>query len=201
MLVLDSPAQERWAATGAQERARVSRQAALAQEILSNSITVEDDAGRDTTSLLAQMGRPLASSEVQRRLHLCNPSLIFIRAPLHPELTGIYIERDEKLATGGMAKRRIHICGMESGIMPEFSVRHCTMKRVPNPEVVAGGGKEVPRDAVKWMEVPTFYAETRGWRTVLLRLLHAKLITMFHVEHYFGWTPSRDSENWQRQTQ
>src|SRR5207237_10520499 len=124
MLVLDSPAQERWATTGAQERTRASRGAALAQEILSNSITVGDDAGRDTTSLLAQMGRPLASSEVQRRLHLCNPSLIFICAPLHPELTGIYLERDETLATGRMAKRRKLMCGMESVIMPEFSARH-----------------------------------------------------------------------------
>ena len=199
MLLLDTPAQERWASSGANERTRVAREKALADEILSNSVTVRDDAGYDTSSLLAQMGRPLASQEVQRRLHLCNPNLIFIRAPLHPELTGIYIERDEKLATGGMAKRRIHICGMESAIMPEFSVRHVTMKRVPNPEVVAGGGKEVARDAVKWLEIPTFYAETRGWRTVLLRLLHAKIINMFHVEHYFG-LPSRDSENWKKLT-
>ena len=201
MLVLDTPRQERWAASVAGEHTQAQRQKALAEEILSNSVTVEDDAGRDTSSLLAQMGRPLASAEVQRRLHLCNPGLIFVRAPLHPELTGVYIEKDERLATGGFAKRRIHICGMESGIMPEFSVRHVTMKRVPNPEVVAGGGKEVGRDAVKWLEIQTFYAETRGWRTVLLRLLHAKLITRFHVEQYFSWQPSRDSKNWQAQTQ
>jgi len=200
MLLLDTPAQERWAASGVQERTKASRQAALAQEILSNSVTVEDDAGHDTSSLLAQMGRPLASAEVQRRLHLCNPGLVFIRAPLHPELTGVYIEKDEKLASGGFAKRRIHICGMESGIMPEFSVRHVTKKRVPNPEVIEAGGKNLARDAVKWLEIPTFYAETRGWRTVLLRLLHAKLINRFHVEQHFGWTPSRDSKNWHEQT-
>jgi hypothetical protein len=200
MLLLDTPAQERWAVEGRGETTKAQRQQALAQEILSNTVTVEDDAGRDTSSLLAQMGRPLGSLEVQRRLHLCNPNLIFIRAPLHPELTGIYFEKDEKLATGGFAKRRIHICGMESGIMPEFSVRHATKKRVPNPEVTACGGKEVSRDAMKWMEIPTFYAETRGWRTVLIRLLHAKLINAFHVEQHFGWTPSRDSKNWHEQT-
>lgn len=201
MLILDTPAQERWADSGARERAQAQRQNALAEEILSNSVTVEDDAGRDTSSLLAQMGRPLTSAEVQRRLHLCNPNLIFVVAPLHPQLTGIYIEKDERTPAGGWTKRKVHICGMESGIMPEFSVRHVTMKRVPNPEVVnAGAGQHVSREAAKWLEVPTFYAETRGWRTVLIRLLHAKLVTRGDVDKYFGWTPSRDSKNWAEQT-
>src|SRR6267154_3371296 len=101
MLILDTPAQERWTASVAGERTKAQRQEALAQEILSNSITVEDDAGRDTSSLLAQMGRPLASAEVQRWLHLCNPGLIFVRSPRYPELTGVYIEKEERLATGG----------------------------------------------------------------------------------------------------
>ncbi len=139
----------------------------------------------------------MASAEVQRRLHLCNANLVFIRAPLHPELTGIYIEKDERTAARGWAKRKVHICGMESGIMPEFSVRHVTMKRVPNPDLL---GQKVERDAVKWMEIPTFYAETRGWRTVLIRLLHAKLITRGDADKHFGWTPSRDSKKWAEQT-
>lgn len=193
MLVLDTPAQERWTAAGQRERQQVSRQDALAQEILSNTVTVEDDAGHDTTDLLAQMGKPLASAEVQRRLTLCNPKLIFERCIRYPELTGVYLEKEEKNFTGGITRRKVHLFGMESGVMPEFSVRHVTKKRVPNPELL---GKTVPRDAVKWMEVPTFYAETRGWRTVLLRLMHLKLITRFHVEQHFGWMPSRESKNW-----
>lgn len=197
MLVLDTPAQERWVSNGERERAIEKRKQELEQEIRSNTISVGDDAGRDTSSLLAQMGRPLASAEVQRRLHLCNPKLIFIVAPLHPELTGIYIEKDEKLLTGGFAKRRIHVCGMESGVMPEFSVLHQTMKRVPDPELL---GQVVTRDAVKWKEIPTFYAETRGWRTVLLRLMKAQLITRGDVEKHFGWTPSKESEKWHSQT-
>lgn len=146
------------------------------------------------------MGRPLTSAEVQRRLHLCNPRLIFERAIRHPELTGVYIDRDERNAAGGWTKRKVHLFGMESGIMPEFSVRHQTVKRVPNPDVVAGGGRELAREAVKWMEVPTFYAETRGWRTVLIRCLHLKLITRADVGKHFGWRPSQDSARWAEQT-
>jgi len=200
MLILDTPAQERWAGQGAQERTMAQRQNALAQEIQSNTISVRDDGGRDTSSLLAQMGRPLGSVEVQRRLHLCNPKLIFERCIRYPELTGVYIELDERTAAGGWTKRKVHLFGMESGIMPEFSVLHQTTKHMPNPEVIAGGGKEIAREAVKWMEVPTFAGETRGWRTVLIRLLKAKLITRADVERHFDWAPSQDSQRWAEQT-
>lgn len=199
MLILDCPAQERWARDGAMERTAAARMEALEQEILSNTVSVCDDAGYDRSCLLAQMGRYLTSAEVQRRLHLCNPRLVFERAINFPELTGVYIEIDERTAAGGWTKRKIHICGMQSEMMPEFSVLHYTTKRVPNPEVIAGGGKEVARDAVKWIEVKTFYAETRGWRTVLIRLLHLKLITRGDVDKYFE-PPSRDSEKWATET-
>jgi hypothetical protein len=200
MLILDSPAQERWDRAKAIERTQQQRQQALEHEIFSNTISVRDDAGRDTSNLLAQMGRPLTSAEVQRRLHLCNPKLIFEQSIRHPELVGVYIEKDERTAAGGWTKRKVHQFGMESGIMPEFSVRHQTTKRVPNPEVIAGGGKQISREAVKWLEVPTFYAETRGWRTVLLRALHRGLITRGDAEKYFDWTPSQDSELWAAET-
>lgn len=174
--------------------------AALVREIESNTVSIRDDNGYDTSSLLEQMGRPLKSEEVQRRLHLCNPRLIFERSIRYPELTGVYIEKDERTAAGTWEKRKVHLFGMESGILPEFSVLHQTVKRVPNPELVAGGGKQIDRDAVKWKEVPTFLGETRGWRTVLVRLLHLELITRSQVEEHFGWTPSRDSQRWAEMT-
>lgn len=199
MLLLDSPVQGRWRDEGKRERSRELRQRSLDQEIKSNTLSVSDDAGRDTSCLLAQMGRPLASTEVQRRLHLCNPALIFERSIRYPELTGVYIDKTERNPAGGWTKRKVHLFGMESGIMPEFSVLHQTTKLVPNPEVIAGGGKEIARDAVKWKEIPTFSAETRGWRTVLVRLLHLELITRGDVEKYFGWNPSKESQKWQDQ--
>jgi hypothetical protein len=198
MLILDTPAQERASRSGAKERTLAQRNAALAQEIQSNTISVRTDAGRDTSSLLEQMGRPLTSTEVQRRLLLCNPRLIFERSIRYPSLTGVYIEKDERTAAGTWGKRKIHLFGMESGILPEFSVLHQTTKRVPNPELIAAMGdkKPFPRDGVKWVDVPTFEGETRGWRTVLIRLLHLELITRGQVDEHFGWTPSRPSERW-----
>lgn len=201
MLALDSEAQARWQREGKREKQRQEKRQALDKEIRSNTITIQDDAGRDTSCLLAQMGRPLASQEVQRRLHLCNPNLIFVRNPRYPELTAIYIEKDERTPAGGWQKKRFHICGMESGIMPECSVLHKTKIKVANPAILGFGEKVIPREAMKWMEVETFYAETRGWRTVLLRLMKAELITRWHVERYFGWSPSLDSKKWHDQTE
>src|SRR5262249_19684755 len=128
-------------------------------------------------------------------------NLIFEKSIRFPELTGVYVERTERNAAGGWDKRKVHLFGMESGIMPEFSVLHKTTKHVPNPELIgATGGKQIPREMVKWQEVPTFSAETRGWRTVLIRLLKAQLINRSDVEKHFGWSPSQDSEKWHRQT-
>jgi hypothetical protein len=197
MLGVDEKIQRRWAKAQVKEKTREQTQRALAHEILSSTITVEDDAGRDTTNLLAQMGRPMASTEVQRRLKLCNPRLIFVRSPAYPELTGVYIEKDERTAAGGWTKRRIHVCGMESGIMPEFSVRHKMKKRVANPDLL---GSDKPTREVDWKYVDTFAQETRGWRTVLLRLLHAELIDRLAVEKHFSWAPSQSSKRWYNAT-
>lgn len=193
-LLLDTPTQERWRTNSVSEKGREVRQNALEREIWTNSISVDTDGGYDTSNLLAQMGRPLSSAEVRRRLHLCCPNLIFERALRYPELTGIYIMRDERNPAGGWSKKKIHICGMPTdGVMPEFSVLHKTKKKVANPDIL---GQKIDRDAVKWKEVETFADETRGWRTVLIRLLHQKIITRHEVDKHFGWNPSRDSEKW-----
>ncbi len=186
MLGLDGAKQKEWREAAAREKAAAERQKELAQEILSNTITVEDDNGRDVSDLVAQMGRPMASEEVIRRLKLCNQRLIFIKHPRY-ELYGIYIKKLERNSTGGFSERQIHVCGMESGIMPEFSVLHKTTKKVPNP------------DGPDWLEVPTFLAETRGWRTVLIRLLKAGLISKYQAEFNFGWSPSVESRKWHEQ--
>src|SRR5215469_986701 len=122
-LILDTSTQDEWRVAKAKEGAEEARQKALEREIWSNSISVDSDAGRDTSNLLAQMGRPLHAAEVRRRLHLICPNLIFERAIRYPELTGLYIMRDERTAAGTWTKKKTHICGMPSeGVMPEFSV-------------------------------------------------------------------------------
>jgi urease gamma subunit len=195
-LVLDTVGQERWRKAAAAEASAAKRQAELQQEILSNTITVEDDAGRSTSDIMAQMGKALSCQDVMDKLKLCNPNLIFELSIADATKMGVYIHIPEKLATGSWSTRKVHICGMEAGIMPEFSVMHRTTKKVANPDLL---GKEVGRE-VPWMEVPTFYAETRGWRTVLIRLLKAGIITRSKVNEHFGWTPSHESEKWAKYT-
>ena len=197
MLVLDTSSQQNWQKAAKVEANAAARHEALAQEIWSNSITVEDDAGRDTSNLLAQMGRPMASQEVERKLKLINPALIFERSLQDPTKVGLYIMKDERNAANSWEKRKISLCGMEAGVMPEFSVLHKAKKRVANPELF---GKDAPTREIDWTHVDTFTAETRGWRTVLVRLLHLGLITRLNVETHFGWQPSQDSRKWSEQT-
>ncbi len=197
MLVLDTEGRIAHDEAAAKEAAAVRRAALLDQEIRSNTRSVEDDAGRPTSDILAQLGRPLPAQEVIRRLKLCNGRLIFERSIASPELTGVYVEKWERTAAGGWEKKKMHVCGMESGIMPEFSVLHRTTKKVADNELF---GNKKPVGEVKWKEVPTFLDETRGWRTLVLRLMKANLITKLDVEKHFGWNPTYQSEKWSRFT-
>src|SRR5271169_2481035 len=140
MLVLDTSAQQNWQKAAKAESQAASRQKELMDEILSNSISVGDDAGRDTSNLLAQMGKPMASQEVERRLKRINSNLLFERSPNDPTKTGIYIiKRGET--------KKTFLCGMESGYMPEFSVLHKAKKQVANPELF---GKTAPSREIDW---------------------------------------------------
>lgn len=197
MLVLDTGTQQDWRKAAKAEADAALRQQALAQEIWSNSITVQDDAGHDVSNLLVQMGRPMRSIEVQDKLKLINANLVFRRNPRYPELTAIYLRKNMRQLTGGWKMEEILVCGMESGILPEFSVLHKGKKKVANPELF---GKNAPTREIDWAQVDTVVGETRGWRTVLLRLLHHEIITRGDVEKHFGWTPSRDSRKWAEQT-
>lgn len=198
MLVLDGEAQARSAKGSSRERAREQRRLELLREIQSNTVTVEDDASRDRTNLLAQLGRPLTSQQVMDRLKLCNQQLVFERSIAYPNLIGIYVLTPTKQPTGSWKVEKRHFCGMEAGIMPEFTVVHKKTTRVANPDLL--GNAKATRD-VPWKEVDTYSDETRGWRTVLIRLLGAGLIKRHDVEKHFGWDPSYESKLWHRFTQ
>lgn len=207
MLGVDGLTQERWRQAERKESAIERRQRILAQDLQSNSLSVEDDAGRDVSNLLAQMGRPLTSWDVMRRLKKCNARFHFEYSKSDPTKIGVYLRDKEKTDAGGEVEVLRHICGMEAGIMPEFSVIHKRKKRVANQDIFGkftdapnDPRNRVDRDAVKWKEISTFADETRGWRTVLVRLLHARLITEGDVHKQFGWQPSKDSKKWYEKT-
>lgn len=197
MLVLDTTAQEKWRDATKSESRHESRRKALESEIRSNTITVDSDAGRDVTNLLAQMGRPLSCQQVMDRLRLANPNLLFELSRADATKMGVYVMRDVRQSTGSIERKKVFLFGMESGFMPEFSVLHKAKAHLPNPELL--GSKEKTRE-VDWLSVDTFASETRGWRTVLVRLLHQKLITEYEIERFFGWSPSIESKKWHLQT-
>ena len=189
MLGLDEAVQLRWARQAKREKAAELRAQLLAEEIKSNEVTVAPDNGVDVTNALAQMGRPLASDAIIAKLKLCNSHLRFERSNNFPDLIGIYIlDKNGRHTIKGEKVK--HLMGMEARTMPEFTVIHETAKDIPDPD-----------NKGQWKEVKTYAGQTRGWRTLLVRLLHAELITRGDVDKYFGWAPSRDSEFWHRQTQ
>ena len=81
--------------------------------------------------------------------------------------------------------------------MPEFSVLHKRTINVPDNDLF---NQKKPTREVEWKQAQTFEDETRGWRTVLIRLWHAGLIDSPSITQHFGWTPSRDSEKWHKLT-
>lgn len=198
MLALDTQAQERWRRTEKRESFQERRQRDLVHNLKSNTITVEPDSGRDVSDLLAQMGKPMTSQQVIDKLKLCNPRLVFKRSISFPErYYDIRLSYKERNAAGTLVDKEKQICGMEAGIMPEFSVLHKKKIQVPNPDFFTN---RTPHREIKWMEIDTFADETRGWRTVLVRLLHERLITEAQVARHFGWTPTRESRKWHEQT-
>lgn len=182
MLSLDEQKQKQWARRLVYEKTAELRARALANDIKSNEVTIQADAGRDVTNPLAQMGRPLTCQQVIDKLKLCNSHLRFERATRFPDLMGIYMLNQLGRHTIN-GEKVSHVMGMEAGMMPEFTVVHTATRDVP------GRGKE------------KIYADrTTGWRTVLVRLLHAGFITQADVQTHFGWAPSSDSRLWHEQT-
>lgn len=166
------------------ERTRATQRQHLLDEIARCEATVDSDGSFDTTDLMVQMGRPLTSQELRARLAKLNSNLQFELSPGDKSKMGVYVIENRD---GQTVKR--FVCGMESGFSPEFSVRHFKVKRVPDPY-----------QPNAWREVREFYRETRGWRTVLARLLRERLLTLPQIEVAFDTLGGRDSQNWQRLT-
>ena len=138
--------------------------------------TTAPDAGYDTGDPLQQVGRPLERAELQRRLLRCNRNLHFEISLQDPTKSGIYLLKPDG---------KQFICGFESGVSPEFSVRHFEKERVPDPQSPG-----------EWRFVRKFVRETRGWRTVLLRLLRMRVVTLPAIEANFAPQQGRQSYNW-----
>ncbi len=168
-----------------QERTRHLSNLELAEQAERDSVTVAPDGDIDTTNGAAQVGRSMTSDQVKKRLLKCNGNFWFEISAADSSKIGIYVIENRPDTLGIMQKDKRFVVGMQNGWMPEFSIRHFKEKQVP-----AG-------DNVNWETKKEFARETRGWRTVLARLLKERLITAPQIEAYFKVSQGRSSQMWQ----
>ena len=128
------------------------------------------DNGMDTTDMAQMVGIPLIGARIIQRLRKLNSNLHFEVAKADPSKTGIYLLKPN--LKGGL--EREYVCGMETELNPEFSVR-----------IVGEDGKAK--------------GIISGWRRALMRLIRARMISEPAAWALFG-PPSRESENWARFT-
>lgn len=169
------------------ERTRFMNRMNLRDKISREEHCTSPDGAVDTTNAEQQLGRPLTCKEITKRLKRCNQNFVFERSKADGTKMGIYIvETRPDAVTGFVSTQRRFVCGMEFGISPEFSIRHYEDEKIPDPEVEG-----------HWRIIKHFKKETRGWRTVLMRLMKERLITEAQVNQHFETAAGRDSRNWQ----
>jgi len=99
-----------------QERQDFKQKAMLSDAEAKKQMLTAPDGDIPTTVLEAQLGRPMPSGEIVKRLQKLNPNLLFERSIADPTTMGIYVA-DSKV-TGG----RRFLMGFESGFSPEYTV-------------------------------------------------------------------------------
>ena len=136
------------------------------------------DGGFLTTDASAQLGRPLTRKVLIERLSKMNPNLVFEQSKNYPHIGAVYVidptanltDPDER------CRGRRHIVGMEwTGLSPEFTTRQVGKDQFGNPRMVG---------------------QIRGWRTVLSRLIHERLIGVAEAERVFSISRGRASQRW-----
>lgn len=144
----------------------------------------------------ARVGTPLFPSQLEGRLQKLNPNLQF------------------EVIEGNATHKRIFVCDQrgktsicvyENSLMPERSVAKVRVLEVPDPHFKVIDRKDMP-DLTKdpkalrpgWRRIAVPWGEqTRGWRTVLVRLIQAGLITVAAAENEFG---SDETPEWRQST-
>jgi hypothetical protein len=185
-LVIDSAGIERRKEVTVWERTKAMSDAAVKRDWENNFVTHAPDGERPTTTLEAQLGRPLSRMQFEQRLKKCNPALFVEVSKGFPDKAGIYVMDGLPDNLGVIRKQKRFVTGMMNGYMPEFSVRHTEMEEVPNP---SSPGEMVKREK--------FIGETRGWRTVLSTLIRSRLVSSASAEKNFETSKGQESRNWQ----
>ena len=131
-----------------------------------------------TTDASAQLGRPLTRKVLVERLSKMNSNLIFEQSKNFPHIGAVYVLDPTANLTDPDARcrGRRFVVGMEwTGLSPEFTTRKIEQDQRGNPQMKG---------------------QIRGWRTVLSRLIHERLIGVAEAERVFSIARGRESQRW-----
>lgn len=133
------------------------------------------------TSAEKQAGNTLTSAAFMARLRKINPDLIMVP---HPNQNQAEWLKNTGLLYLTLPDQTLeYLMPCEWDRMPEWSVMSQSTAR--KPDWKAGG---------LWKTVPVVGRETkRGWRTILIRLIKKRLITLGATEKEFGIPSDRQS--------
>ncbi len=158
-------------------------------------------AEQDSANAERMLGNSLTAEVFEAKLKKLCPALRFEFHEFNPNMKSVYHMRNGE---------KHHICPYGAGLLPEHSVmrraeeyvrdfsfgvpglegsRPIERADLPKHEFVPGQGfvfdKAKPQIGMKKIEIP--YGEaTRGWRTVLLRIVEKGVCTPDQVESVFG---------------
>lgn len=139
------------------------------------------DNGRPRTEYDRSIGCPITAETFMRRLLQLSSSFWFERANADKEKIGIYRLCEPCL---NYPEGKEFICGFHDGIMPEFAL---LSKEDDRSMINSDGETEVFTGECKVLR--------QGYRSILQRLVRARIISLPQVETLFG-PPSHDSAYW-----
>jgi hypothetical protein len=138
-----------------------------------------EDKKRSVANPEHQMGRRLTATEFMNKLRKINPDITM--SP-HP---GVFAPKDSQFHKLNKDKAVLHLTTsgqkvflfvVEGDYMPEWSTMATSTVRVPDYK---------PEGMWKPVEIP-WHKTKRGWREVLIMLIHKHLIGLEAVEREFG---------------
>ena len=131
-----------------------------------------------TTDASAQLGRPLTRKVLVERLSKMNSNLIFEQSKNFPHIGAVYVLDPTANLTDPDARcrgRRFVVSMEWTGLSPEFTTRKIEQDQRGNPQMKG---------------------QIRGWRAVLSRLIHERLIGVAEAERVFSIARGRESQRW-----
>lgn len=162
-----------------------------AKENEAHNIYLEDE-NISPANAASQLGRPLSSHQLENILTKLNPNLIFEYNWWNPGMKAMYIpEKGEKkyLLSYHVFMPEHSVMKQKEETVIDYEQLKTPLKRsdLPKHEWVPGKGYVFDGLAPGWKKVTRPWGEqTRGWRTVLLKLIILKIITVSQVEKYFA---------------